>query len=73
MKNHSQYFINKGNQRMYISIFGLREMRIREKAKGEYGKIELKKAENIIHLNYYFCLFLLHIKSTIKCAVYPIN
>ena len=31
----------QGNQSMYISIFGPREMRIREKAKGEYAKIEL--------------------------------
>ena len=31
----------QGNQSMYISIFGPREMKIREKAKGEYAKIEL--------------------------------
>ena len=31
----------QGNQSMYISIFGPKEMRIREKANGEYAKIEL--------------------------------
>ena len=31
----------QGNQSMYISIFGPKEMRIREKANGEYSKIEL--------------------------------
>ena len=31
----------QGNQSMYISIFGPREMRIREKANVEYAKIEL--------------------------------
>ena len=31
----------QGNQSMYVSIFGPKEMRIREKANGEYAKIEL--------------------------------
>ena len=31
----------QGNQSLYISIFGPKEMRIREKANGEYAKIEL--------------------------------
>ena len=34
-------FYTQGNQSMYISIFGPKEMRIREKANGEYAKIEL--------------------------------
>ena len=34
-------FYTQGNQTMYISIFGPKEMRIREKANGEYAKIEL--------------------------------
>ena len=31
----------QGNQSMYVSIYGPKEMRIREKANGEYAKIEL--------------------------------
>ena len=34
-------FYTQGNQTIYISIFGPREMRIREKANGQYAKIEL--------------------------------
>ena len=34
-------FYKQGNQSLYISIFGPKEMKIREKAKGEYAKIEL--------------------------------
>ena len=34
-------FYTQGNQAIYISIFGPREMRIREKANGQYAKIEL--------------------------------
>ena len=34
-------FYKQGNQSMYISIFGPKEMKIREKANGEYSKIEL--------------------------------
>ena len=34
-------FFTQGNQTIYISIFGPREMKIREKANGQYAKIEL--------------------------------
>ena len=34
-------FYSQGNQTIYISIFGPREMKIREKANGQYAKIEL--------------------------------
>ena len=34
-------FYSQGNQIVYISIFGPREMKIREKANGQYAKIEL--------------------------------
>ena len=34
-------FYSQGNQTVYISIFGPREMKIREKANGQYAKIEL--------------------------------
>ena len=34
-------FFTQGNQTIYISIFGPREMKIREKANGQYEKIEL--------------------------------
>ena len=34
-------FYTQGNQTIYISIFGPREMRIREKANGQYAKVEL--------------------------------
>ena len=34
-------FYTQGNQTIYISIFGPREMKIREKANGQYAKIEL--------------------------------
>ena len=34
-------FFSQGNQTIYISIFGPREMKIREKANGQYAKIEL--------------------------------
>jgi len=34
-------FYKQGNQSIYISIFGPKEMRIREKTNGEYAKIEL--------------------------------
>ena len=34
-------FYSQGNQSIYISIFGPREMKIREKANGQYAKIEL--------------------------------
>ena len=34
-------FYTQGNQTIYLSIFGPREMRIREKANGQYAKIEL--------------------------------
>ena len=37
----SSVLYKQGNQSMYISIFGPREMRIREKANVEYAKIEL--------------------------------
>ena len=34
-------FYTQGNQTIYISLFGPREMKIREKANGQYAKIEL--------------------------------
>ena len=34
-------FYSQGNQTIYISIFGPREMKIREKANGQYARIEL--------------------------------
>ena len=34
-------FFSQGNQTIYISIFGPRDMKIREKANGQYAKIEL--------------------------------
>jgi len=34
-------FYTQGNQTIYIAIFGPREMKIREKANGQYAKIEL--------------------------------
>ena len=34
-------FFTQGNQTIYISIFGPKEMRIREKANGQYDKLEL--------------------------------
>ena len=34
-------FFTQGNQTIFISIFGPREMKIREKANGQYAKIEL--------------------------------
>ena len=34
-------FFTQGNQTIYISIFGPKEMRIREKANGQYAKLEL--------------------------------
>ena len=34
-------FYTQGNQTIFISIFGPREMKIREKANGQYAKIEL--------------------------------
>ena len=37
----SSVLYKQGNQSMYISIYGPREMKIREKANAEYAKIEL--------------------------------